>query len=151
MHPVFRKLAYKGQARIHVLDAPESFFPALAAFGPETTVLTRLPKSGALVFVLKFARLRKQVDEFAARLSKAPEGDPIVWIAYPKGSSKKYQCDFNRDNGWDKMGEAGFEPVSQVAIDEDWSALRFRRAAFIKTMTRRFALTAEGQRKAGLA
>ena len=34
------------------------------------------------------------------------------------------------------MGAAGFEPVRMVAIDEDWSALRFRRAEFIKTMTR---------------
>ena len=34
------------------------------------------------------------------------------------------------------MGEAGFEPVRMVAIDEDWSALRFRRAEFIKNMTR---------------
>ena len=33
-------------------------------------------------------------------------------------------------------GAAGFEPVRMVAIDEDWSALRFRRAEFIKTMTR---------------
>jgi hypothetical protein len=34
------------------------------------------------------------------------------------------------------MGKAGFEPVRMVAIDEDWSALRFRRVEFIKTMNR---------------
>ena len=34
------------------------------------------------------------------------------------------------------MGDAGFEPVRMVAIDEDWSALRFRRVEFIKTMNR---------------
>jgi hypothetical protein len=36
-----------------------------------------------------------------------------------------------------------------VAIDENWSALRFRKAAFIKSMTRRedFALSAEGKQK----
>jgi hypothetical protein len=31
---------------------------------------------------------------------------------------------------------ASFEPVGMVAIDEDWSALRFRRVEFIKTMNR---------------
>jgi hypothetical protein len=36
-----------------------------------------------------------------------------------------------------------------VAIDEDWSALRFRKVAFIKTMTRSFAMTEEGKEKAG--
>ena len=59
-----------------------------------------------------------------------------MWLAYPKGSSKRYTCVFTRDTGWASMGEAGFEPVRMIAIDEDWSALRFRRAEFIKTMTR---------------
>jgi hypothetical protein len=38
-----------------------------------------------------------------------------------------------------------------VAIDEDWSGLRFRRAEFIKTMTRgkEHAMSATGRRKAG--
>jgi hypothetical protein len=34
------------------------------------------------------------------------------------------------------FGREGLEPVRMVAIDEDWSAIRFRRAAFIKNMTR---------------
>jgi len=36
-----------------------------------------------------------------------------------------------------------------VAIDEDWSALRFRRVEFIKAMTRRVssAMTKEGKAK----
>jgi hypothetical protein len=37
--------------------------------------------------------------------------------------------------------------VRQVAIDEDWSALRFRRVAHIKKMTRSFAMTSEGKQK----
>ena len=57
-----------------------------------------------------------------------------MWIAYPKKSSTRYTCD--RDRGWEGMGEAGFDPVRMVAIDEDWSALRFRRVEFIKKMTR---------------
>jgi hypothetical protein len=48
------------------------------------------------------------------------------------------------------MGEAGFEPVRMIAIDEDWSAKRYRRVGFIKTMTRdlRVAMTKEGKKKA---
>ena len=47
------------------------------------------------------------------------------------------------------MGEAGFEPVRMVAIDEDWSGVRFRRADFIKKMTRgtEHALSAKGRRR----
>ena len=79
-------------------------------------------------------------------------GDAVLWFAYPKGSSKKYKCEFNRDTGWHVLGAAGFEPVRQVAIDQDWSALRFRRAGFIKDMKRRscMALSDEGKSRAGL-
>jgi hypothetical protein len=71
-----------------------------------------------------------------ATLFQAADGDAQLWMVYPKGSSKKYKCEFNRDTGWTALGVAGYEPVRQVAIDEDWSALRFRKVAFIKTMTR---------------
>jgi len=54
-------------------------------------------------------------------------------FAYPKGTSKKYKCDFNRDTGWDKLKEAGFDTVRSIAIDEDWTGLRFRRKEFIKS------------------
>jgi hypothetical protein len=49
------------------------------------------------------------------------------------------------------LGAAGFEPVRMVAIDEDWSALRFRRVAHIKSMTRspRGAISRAGKRKTG--
>jgi hypothetical protein len=42
------------------------------------------------------------------------------------------------------LGREGFEPVRMVAIDEDWSAKRYRRAGFIKNMTRpeKYRLTA---------
>jgi len=64
------------------------------------------------------------------------KGDALVWFAYPKKSSKMYTCDFDRDTGWNALGAAGFEGVRQVAIDADWSALRFRRIEYIKTMQR---------------
>jgi hypothetical protein len=48
------------------------------------------------------------------------------------------------------MGAAGFEPVRQVAIDGDWSAVRFRRVEFIERLTRdpSRAMTREGRRRA---
>jgi hypothetical protein len=55
-----------------------------------------------------------------------------VWFAYPKGTSKKYTCNFNRDTGWDAMKALGFDTVGIAAIDADWTALRFRREEHIK-------------------
>jgi len=85
---------------------------------------------------LAFVTTQKEVDTLGPQVAKKAKGDAVVWFAYPKGSSKKYTSQINRDNGWAVMGKAGFEPVRMVAIDEDWSALRFRRVEFIKTMNR---------------
>jgi hypothetical protein len=41
------------------------------------------------------------------------------------------------------MGQYGMEGVRMVAIDEDWSALRFRKVDFIKNFTRKFAALSE--------
>jgi hypothetical protein len=45
-------------------------------------------------------------------------------------------CEFNRDKGWGVLARSGFDCVRQVAIDEDWSALRFRRIEFINHRAR---------------
>jgi hypothetical protein len=37
-----------------------------------------------------------------------------------------------RAGGWEVLRQAEFDSVRQVAIDDDWSALRFRRVEFIK-------------------
>jgi hypothetical protein len=77
--------------------------------------------------------------------------DAVLWFAYPKKSSKRYKSDISRDEGWAPLGELGFEGVRQVAIDEDWSALRFRQAGYIKTMARnqRLAMSEEGRARTG--
>jgi hypothetical protein len=61
---------------------------------------------------------------FRSRRALKAEGDAIVWFAYPKGTSKKYKSQIDRDNGWNMLGHEGFEPVRMVAIDEDWSDSR---------------------------
>ena len=37
------------------------------------------------------------------------------------------------DTGWNALKAAGFEIVCAIAIDEDWTALRFRRVEYIKS------------------
>jgi hypothetical protein len=133
--PVFQKLNLKDHAEIVVLTAPDSFESELSRL---RGVRVRKSLSGVskISFALAFVTRQHEVDELAKSIAKLAEGDAIVWFAYPRGSSKRYTCDFNRDTGWRVLGAAGFEGVRMVAIDEDWSAVRFRRTEFIKTMTR---------------
>lgn len=145
---VFGKLNFRQQSDVFVLDAPASFLPVMSEIAELVGVHTRLDRARNVVFALQFATQLKQVEAFAERVAKVAVTDATIWVAYPKQSSKQYRCEFNRDTGWARFGELGFEPVRQVAIDADWSALRFRRVEHIQKMTRSFALTAEGKRKA---
>jgi hypothetical protein len=146
---VFGKLKLKDAREILVLNAPASFGAELRTL---TGVLVRkgLQAGATFSFALVFATRKAEVDSVASSLGGACPGDAALWFAYPKGSSKRYSCDFNRDTGWDALGALGFEPVSQVALDEDWSALRFRRAEFIRSMRRapERTLSAKGRKAA---
>jgi len=146
---VFAKLNLKDQAEIVVLNAPQSFEAELRRLSG-VRVHRALPRSGPIAFALAFVTRQAELDAFAKSLAKRAEGDAIVWFAYPKGTSKRYTCEFNRDTGWQALGAAGFEGVRGVAIDEDWSALRFRRVEFIKSMKRdpQRALSAAGKKRA---
>ena len=152
MSPTFTKLNLKDQKDIVIVNAPASFEPEIASL-EGVTVRRALSDARQVDFSLAFVTRQEEVHSWAKAIARKAEGDAIVWLAYPKKSSKKYTSEIGRDTGWPSMGAAGFEPVRMVAIDEDWSALRFRRAEFIKTMTRpvehRYAKAAKSAKKTG--
>ena len=135
MSDIFKKLNLKEQTEILILNAPASFEPELASL-QGITIQREVKAISEIAFSLAFVTKQKEVDAIAKAIARKTKGDAVIWFAYPKGTSKKYKCEFNRDTGWATLGEAGFEGVRMVAIDEDWSALRFRRAEFVKTMKR---------------
>ena len=124
-------MLFRSQSEIVVLNVPASFEPELAAL-KNVAIVREAGKAKKINFGLAFAVTQAKLDKAAQSFAKKAEGDAILWFAYPKGSSKRYQCEFNRDSGWDVIRDAGFDSVRMVAIDEDWSALRFRRVEFIK-------------------
>lgn len=147
MDSVFKKMNFKNSKSVLVLNHPESFNANLDLMSELTTFYFNVEDIVSTDFIIAFCTQQAQVDSIAAIAAEKLEGDGLLWFAYPKGSSKRYKCDFNRDTGWTALGELGFEPVRAVAIDEDWTALRFRRVNYIKTMTRSFAMTDEGKER----
>jgi len=137
MTPLFKKLNLGTHEKLLVLNAPESFQLELDQLDDKIRVLTRATAKTRVEFAIGFASTETELERVSTKLVQSADGDAIVWLAYPKKSSKNYTCEFNRDAGWEVLGEGGFEGVRQVAIDEDWSALRFRRVENIKSFTRR--------------
>jgi hypothetical protein len=147
MTPLLKKLNLGEIRCIHVLNAPVSFEAELQKL---EAVTVRRAVQGKVVFALAFVTTSAGVASAVGKLVQAADGDAQLWMVYPKKTSKRYKCEFNRDTGWAPLGEAGYEPVRQVAIDEDWSALRFRKAEFIKAMSRNpeGAISQAGRQKA---
>lgn len=145
--PLFKKLNFKQHKEILVINHPTEFEAELAAMKDCTIIKTDLKSITEIEFVLTFVKTQTEIDAITPLIDKKLKGDGIVWFAYPKGTSKKYKAEINRDKGWDLLGKSGFEAVRQVAVNDDWSAVRFRKVAFIKTMNRStgFAMTEEGR------
>ena len=132
MSSIFDKLNLKAQREIAVFNVP-AFFEAELAQLKGIKILRDARKPAAIQFALAFVMQQSELNRLSRILADGSEGDALLWFAYPKGTSKRYSCDFNRDTGWQVLRKAGFDSVRQVAIDEDWSALRFRRAEYFKT------------------
>ena len=145
MSSLFRKRNFRDHRGFLVLNGPESFEAELQLL-EDIEVFRKTKSSREICFAIYFVTTLKHIAAAAKTLAQA-SGDPVIWFAYPKGTSKKYDCEFNRDNDWHALGEAGFERVRQVAIDADWSAIRFRRVEHIKSLKRSssMALTKEGK------
>src|SRR5579859_6582614 len=76
--------------------------------------------------VVQFVRNRAEYDAKIPPLLKAIRADAILWIAYPKLTSK-LAGDLNRDVIHREAPALGIDCVSQIALDEDWSAMRMKR------------------------
>jgi len=111
------KLLIKPGAAVWISDASRA-----SLLGP-------MPAGVAVVDVLTKADVAVVVADDAATIRAALEGNvdalasrPVLWVAYPKGG----RADINRDSLWRLIAPYGLRPITQVAIDATWSALRFR-------------------------
>ena len=118
-----RELGIKAGHRLLVMNAPEGYLNVLAEL-PHRVELNTIAE-GAFDFVQIFANSKAELDNLASTGLGARQPGGLLWFCYPKKSSK-VATDITRDTGWDSLTEANMRPVSQISIDETWSALRFR-------------------------
>lgn len=113
---IFKKMRIKDNMTAKVLNAPTNYI--------KSTELKWLDK-GKIDFLHLFVSSK---DEFEKQFSNVVEHlntNANVWISYPKSTSKQ-KYDINRDSLWDLMIPKGWHPVSQISLDETWSAIRIK-------------------------
>ena len=122
---LIKKLRIQAGQRVLILNPPAGYVESLGDL-PEGVKLADKPE-GTFDFVHLFVRDSNELGNLAPAAIAAVAYDGLLWISYPKRSSK-VETDLSRDVLWDLMMETGLRPVTQVSIDDVWSALRFRPA-----------------------
>jgi len=118
---VIAKLQIKPDQQVAVVAGPAVEVPRVV--GERATPLAVPGKADVVV---AFVLVRADLAGVAAPALDAARQDRLAWIAYPKAG--KLDTDLNRDTLARALAANGVQPVRQVAIDEIWSALRFRPA-----------------------
>ena len=140
---VLKKLNFKDQGQpVLVIHAPKSYDDIKAAFEGEVHQQAELEMYD---FVQVFGTSNEELQLNAKKAVAYVKDDGLLWLCYPKKSSKTFKgSDCSRESVTGMLSEEGYEPVRQIAIDDDWSALRFRKPEKIKKMVRDFAVSDEG-------
>lgn len=125
MKTLLDKLGYKPRTAALAQQVPAELAERLAGLTPGQHPL----------FLLAFVRSRAELAA-STELATAYKRGGHLWIAYPKKSGS-IRSDLSRDAGWEPIAALGLLAVTQVAIDSDWSALRFRYRDEIKVLKRR--------------
>ncbi len=148
MEALLKKLNFKLQKNIFVLNAPNDILFLFADWKEVAFFSTKCKAKTELEFVLLFVTSEKEIETFMATIENSLTDETVLWLCYPKKSSKKYTSTIYRDYGWEPLGKLHYEPVRGVALDEDWSALRFKKVHTIATMKRKSgALSDEGKKR----
>jgi hypothetical protein len=138
MKNLLDKLNYKGQKRISVINAEELFIHSISADLRDVIIDQKIDPRYPYEFIIIFVKNVSEVERLAPNTIHNLKADGVLWFCYPKRTSKKYDSDIDRDHGWDILIESGYYGIRLVAIDENWSALRFRNKKYIKSTSGRF-------------
>jgi hypothetical protein len=127
--PIAQKLLFKRGFRSAVVNAPEGYMEQLRPLPEGVSVTEKLGSNHDLVQI--FARDAAELEKLGSSAIGAVRDTGLLWVCYPKGGEKA-GTDLNRDILWNLMGKMGRVGVSMVAIDDTWSAMRFRPEAQVK-------------------
>lgn len=123
-----RRLQIKPNHRVLLLGAPDGHAASLEPLPEGATIATAA--RGTFDVVHLFVRQARDLEKNAPKAIAAVKEGGLLWISYPKKSSG-VETDLTRDVGWKVVEDAGWGGVAQVAIDETWSALRFKPEAMV--------------------
>jgi hypothetical protein len=118
--PLAKKLKLKPGVRAAVVNAPKNYLDELKHDSDISQKLT-----GKFDWIQVFAKDKRELASFAPRAVSALKPDSILWLSFPKGSSK-IQTDLTRDKGWESILDLDLKFINLVSVNDMWSAFALR-------------------------
>ena len=118
-----KKLKLKPGQRAGFIGAPEGYLQTLSPLPAGVEAVEKL--SGKFDWMQVFVKNQSEIDKLAPRVVKALKPEGLLWISFPKGSSK-IQTDLTRDKGWEALHGLDLKWTALVSVNDTWSAFSLR-------------------------
>src|ERR1700704_6041615 len=120
---VAQKLGLKPGKTLLVRQRPDDIAALIGALPASAQLVSARKKPSALI--LLFAEDKAALVKGLSDCKRLLEPGGALWVAYIKGTSTR-KTEINRNSIRDYVATIGLDTVSQIAIDDDWSALRLK-------------------------
>ncbi len=120
---VVQKLQLKAGQKFLLVNPPKGYMESLGELPKNVSVISELSDRAEMIQV--FIPLRSELEEQMARLKPLLSPQGILWLTYPKGTSK-IKTDINRDTIREYAQSVGLEAVAIFSVDANWAALRLK-------------------------
>ena len=128
-----KKLRLAAGHRVAILNAPAGYLARLSP-GP-SDISSEVQPSQVYDVVQLFVNSVDELRRLGPAAMSAVKPNGLLWVTYPKGGPTRAVTDLPATPWWtqrDVLGEitsvTGYKPVAFVAIDDKYTALRFKRA-----------------------
>lgn len=132
MNPLVKKLQIKPGTNWLVYNAPENFLQLIEPL-PDGVNISYKPK-GNFNGIQFFAKNNTELVQHMPFIKPLLKPDTVLWVIYPKKSSA-IASDLNMMSSWDELTRLNLRPVASAAVDETWSAIRFKPIELTKGST----------------
>jgi len=127
-----KKLRLAPAHHVAVLNAPPGYLAQLAPAPADLD--TTLTDSTVCDVVQLFVNSIEELRTLGPAAIRAVKPGGLLWVAYPKGGVTRGATDLPATPWWTKRdvlgeftGETGYKPVAFVKLDDNWTALRFKK------------------------
>ena len=120
------KLMISKSTRLLVISPPHGYIDKITPLeeGVILSTVGELAAGEPYDFIQIFVRNQLDVMELAPSAPAVLSDDGALWFSDPR-RSPNLETDIDSNRGWETLLNAGWAAVSEISIDETWSAIRF--------------------------